>query len=151
VALMDLGRHDEAIASYRRALLIDSNFADALSNLAEVLKELGLVEEAAQAFRDALERDPRHAAAHSNLVYTLSFHPNADAAAILAEARRWNERHGAAPQVETTFTHDRSPERRLRIGYVSPDFREHCQAQFTIPVFQNHDHRDFEIFCYASV
>ncbi len=46
---------------------------------------------------------------------------------------------------------DRSPERRLRIGYVSPDFRAHVQSLFTVPLLQNHDHGKFEIFCYSSV
>jgi predicted O-linked N-acetylglucosamine transferase (SPINDLY family) len=40
---------------------------------------------------------------------------------------------------------------RLRIAYVSPDFREHCQSLFTIPLLSNHDHSAFEIFCYSSV
>ena len=46
---------------------------------------------------------------------------------------------------------DRDPDRRLRIGYVSPDFREHCQCNFTVPLFAAHDHRQFEFFCYAHV
>ena len=39
----------------------------------------------------------------------------------------------------------------MRIGYVSPDFREHCQALFTVPLLSNHDHQRFEIYCYSSV
>ncbi|MGD0390961.1 MAG: hypothetical protein ABSC42_18605, partial [Tepidisphaeraceae bacterium] len=38
-----------------------------------------------------------------------------------------------------------------RIGYVSPDFREHCQSFFTIPLLSNHDRKAFEIFCYADL
>jgi predicted O-linked N-acetylglucosamine transferase (SPINDLY family) len=52
---------------------------------------------------------------------------------------------------QPVYVNDRSPNRRLRIGYVSPDFRNHCQAFFTTPLFSNHDHRQFEIFCYADV
>jgi predicted O-linked N-acetylglucosamine transferase (SPINDLY family) len=46
---------------------------------------------------------------------------------------------------------DRSSGRRLRIGYVSPDFRDHCQSLFTIPLLSHHDHSKFEIFCYSNV
>src|SRR3984957_12320773 len=46
---------------------------------------------------------------------------------------------------------DRSPDRRLRIGYVAPHFRDHCQSLFTIPLLSNHDHGEFEIVCYSSV
>jgi protein O-GlcNAc transferase len=43
----------------------------------------------------------------------------------------------------------REPARRLRIGYVSPDFRNHCQSLFTTPLLSHHDHANFEIVCYA--
>jgi predicted O-linked N-acetylglucosamine transferase (SPINDLY family) len=39
----------------------------------------------------------------------------------------------------------------LRIGYVSPDFRDHAVARNLAPLFDNHDHQNFEIFCYANV
>ena len=44
-----------------------------------------------------------------------------------------------------------NPERRLRIGYVSPDFRDHVVGRNLIPLFRRHDRRDFEIFCYSGV
>ena len=46
--------------------------------------------------------------------------------------------------------HDCTPDRRLRIGYVSPDFREHPVARFVEPLLAAHDHAHFEIFCYAE-
>ncbi|MEQ1854247.1 MAG: hypothetical protein ABMA01_21965, partial [Chthoniobacteraceae bacterium] len=44
----------------------------------------------------------------------------------------------------------RSPNRRLRLGYVSPDFRQHSVAFFLTPVLACHDHRQFEVFCYSD-
>ena len=41
--------------------------------------------------------------------------------------------------------------RRLRIGYVSPDFALHPIGRFMTPLMQQHDHANFEIFCYADV
>ncbi len=49
------------------------------------------------------------------------------------------------------YLNDRSPERRLRIGYLSPDFRRHVVGWNLLPLFREHDHKDFEIFCYADV
>ena len=46
---------------------------------------------------------------------------------------------------------DRNPDRRLRIGYVSPDFRQHVIALFMQPILHHHDRTKFEIFCYADV
>jgi predicted O-linked N-acetylglucosamine transferase (SPINDLY family) len=39
----------------------------------------------------------------------------------------------------------------LRIGYVSPDFREHCQSLFMTPLLTHHDRARFEIHAYSSV
>jgi len=57
----------------------------------------------------------------------------------------------ALAAVHSAHANDRAAERRLRIGYVSPDFCAHCQSLFTIPLLAHHDHTAFEIFCYASV
>ena len=43
------------------------------------------------------------------------------------------------------------PDRRLRVGYVSPDFRSHPVGRFLLPLLEAHDHEEFQIFCYASV
>jgi len=53
---------------------------------------------------------------------------------------------GSAP----AHTNNRSPDRRLRIGYVSPDFRRHSVNYFLEPILANHDHTQFEVFCYAD-
>lgn len=146
-----LGRLDESEALLRRALELDPCHAALLDNLGSVLKDAGDLDAAIDCFRRSLEIDPAGAATHSNLVYALSFQclrPEP----ILAEARRWNARF-AAPLATSIQRHanPRNPGRRLRIGYVSPDFREHCQSLFTIPLLAAHDRGNFEIVCYSSV
>ncbi len=39
----------------------------------------------------------------------------------------------------------------MRIGYLSPDFRDHCQSLFTVPLLSNHDRAAFEVICYSNV
>ena len=82
----------------------------------------------------------------------MHFHPDYDAQAILAEHRRW-EAQFAAPLARLILPHtnEASPDRRLKIGYVSPDFRDHVVGHNLLPLFREHDHRQFEIFCYADV
>ncbi|MGA2442601.1 MAG: hypothetical protein ABSH08_16730, partial [Tepidisphaeraceae bacterium] len=90
--------------------------------------------------------------AHSNLIYTLHFHPGYDARMIHEELRRWNQQH-AEPLKKfiQPHTNNRDPDRRLRIGYLSPDFREHVVGQNLLPMLRQHDHGQVEIFCYANV
>ena len=136
----------------QEALRLQPNFVEAYNNLGSLLKEQARLDEAIAVFRAGCQIKPDTAYMHSNLLYDLSFHPGYDAAAIFVEARRWNEQH-AEPlrRFIQPHTNDPDPQRRLKIGYVSADFRAHCQALFTIPLLSNHDHASFEIFCYADV
>jgi predicted O-linked N-acetylglucosamine transferase (SPINDLY family) len=115
------------------------------------MQEQGNADEAFACYRRALELNPYDAGTHSNLVYLLNFRPGCDAQAIYEEHRLWNQRH-AGPFAKSIQSHsnDRSPDRRLRVGYVSADFRSHPVGRFLLPLLETHDHSDFEIFCYAS-
>jgi predicted O-linked N-acetylglucosamine transferase (SPINDLY family) len=151
-ALEYKGQLDEAIAACRQAIRIKPDYAKAHSNLGNPLKDKGQLDEAIAAYRQSVRLKPDFAGVHSNLLFALHYHPEYDAGMILEEHRRWNQQH-AEPLKKFIQPHanDRDPDRRLRIGYVSPDFCEHCQAFFTIPLLSNHDREAFEIFCYAHL
>jgi predicted O-linked N-acetylglucosamine transferase (SPINDLY family) len=151
-AFQDLGRLDEALACYRRALEVRPGFAEAHANLGNALKDQGDLDAAILCYRRALELKPDFAAAHSNLIYAMHLCPGQTAQSIYAEYRQWNEQH-AQPLAESIRSHpnDRSPDRRLRIGYVSPDLRQHPVGRFLLPLLAAHDHQAVEVFCYSSV
>ncbi len=147
-------RLDEAADCYRRALQLkpDADVAVAYFNLGGVLRNQGSMDESLACFRRALELKPDYAQAHSNLVYGLNFHPGYDAKVIYQEHCLWDRQH-AQPLAKwiKAHTNDRTADRRLRIGYVSPDFRDHVVGRNLLPLFREHDHRQFEIVCYANL
>jgi protein O-GlcNAc transferase len=150
-----VGRSRDACASYRRALEIEPDVPDTHHNLANALLRGGVLDEAIASFRRAAALRPDRASYGSDVVFHLHFDPAYDAPALLAEARAWEHAH-AAPAGSTAalaqhVDRDRAPERRLRIGYVSPNFRRHCQAFFMAPLLAQHDHERFEIICYSDV
>jgi len=151
IALRDLGHLQEAVAAYRRALQLKPDLPGAYSNLGSALKDVGQLDEAIQAYRSALQPRNEDPVIHSNLVYTLHFHPGYSAGAISEERRLWNRRFGE-PLKRFILPHANDPAvaRRLRIGYVSPDFRDHVVGRNLIPLFRRHDRRGFEIFCYSG-
>jgi predicted O-linked N-acetylglucosamine transferase (SPINDLY family) len=151
-ALRDRGQLGEAIAEYRRALELEPDFPEAHNNLGNTLKDLGRLDEAIAAFQQALQLERERPDAHSNLVYTLHFHPGHNDRTISEERQRWNRQFGdPLKQFALPHANDRSPERPLRIGYVSPDFRDHVVGRNLLPLFERHEHRNFEILCYAGV
>jgi len=149
--LRTLGKLDRAEALLNQAIAAQPGLAALHDNLGSVLKDAGQLDAAIASFRKALALDPSAAGTHSNLVYALSFQCT-EAAPILAEARLWSEQHAAAIYAGgRRATTPRDTDKRLRIAYVSPDFREHCQSLFTIPLLSHHDRGAHEIFCYSSV
>jgi protein O-GlcNAc transferase len=143
---------DDAIAAYRTALEIKPDFAEAHVNLGNALKDRAQLDEAIAAYRRGVQIKPDAADIHSHLVFVLPYHPAYDSGAVLEECRRWDHRH-AEPLKQLIPAHGnhRDPGRRLRIGYLSPDFRRHVQSFFTTPLLSHHDHSQFEVFCYADV
>lgn len=151
-ALNELGRLDEALACYRQTLQLQPNLVEAHSNLGATLLAQGELERALAAHQQALRLNPTYAAAHSNVILTLQLTPGYDAGAIGAECRRWDQVHAAhLTPVVPSHANDRSPNRRLRIGYVSGDFRQHPVGQCLALLLAAHEHVNFAIFCYASV
>lgn len=152
VALLETGNLDEATSACGRAIALRPDYAEAHSNLGNASKDMGQLDEAITCYRRALAINPDFADAHSNLIYSLHFHPCEDSASIFRQHREWNRRF-AEPLRKFVLPHgnDRDPGRRLRIGYVSPDFRDHVIGRNVLPILERHDHERFEIFCYASV
>ena len=151
--LRRLGRIEAAESVIRRGLELDTHQPALYDNLGSILKEGGQLDAAIQCFAKAVALAPDNAATHSNLVYAVTFQA-LEGATILSECRGWNDRHAAAlhPQVRSRPSAESLAVRsRLRVGYVSADFRDHCQSLFTIPLLSHHDRTGFEIFCYSSV
>jgi predicted O-linked N-acetylglucosamine transferase (SPINDLY family) len=150
--LRDHGRLDEAVAAYERSIELQPDLADPYSNLGIALKEQGRLDEALESFREAVARNPRFSTAASNFVSTLYYHPSYDAQAIVAVHREWDTQF-AAPLTARVITHvnDRTPDRTLRIGFVSPDLRAHPVGRSLRCLFAHHDRRRTTFIAYCDV
>jgi protein O-GlcNAc transferase len=150
-ALRSIGQPDESIAAARQAIALDSSYAEAHNNLGNVLMDVGQLDQANAAYRQAIALQPNYAEAHSNLLYALHFHPGYDARTLAEEHRQWNSQHaGPLKQSLQNHSNDRNPDRRLRIGYLSPDFREHPVGRFMLPLLAHHDKAQVEVFAYSQ-
>jgi predicted O-linked N-acetylglucosamine transferase (SPINDLY family) len=146
------GRASEAEQAARRAIEFDPQNSNAYNNLGGALMRQSRLSEAETALREALRLRPDFALPHSNILFCLNYRDDMSPEALFAEYQQWDARHGRplAP-AEPQFALDRTPGRRLRVGYVSPDFRTHAVALFAEPLLAAHDHTQVELFCYAEL
>src|SRR5271170_337320 len=142
----------EAIAQYQLAIGYKPDLAEAHNNLANALNDQGRISQAIAAFRAAIKLEPQRHQIHSNLIFTMHLDPASTAQDIHRELLNWNQRH-AEPLKKFILPHTNhpDPERRLRIGYVSADFRQHVVGWNLLPLFREHHHELLEICCYSFV
>jgi predicted O-linked N-acetylglucosamine transferase (SPINDLY family) len=142
----------EAVKITARVIAAKPDDADAYNVLGGSYLDMGRYDEAMAGYRKAMELNPSATIYQSNLIYAMNFHPDFDAWAILAEARDWDRRH-AAPLRNRIKRHrnSRDPDRRLRIGYVSADLRNHVVGWNLLPLLREHDRGQFEVFCFSGV
>lgn len=152
LALQGEGQLADAITAYEQALASRPDDHEVLNNLGHAMLAQGRLQDAKTAFERALTARPGFADAHSNLLMLLNYRFDVEPADRFAEHLRWGECH-AATLGRNLPPHniDSTPDRRLRIGYVSPDFRSHSVAFFVEPLLKMHDRARFDVFCYANV
>jgi len=139
----------EAIDCFDRAIRLESGNKKAHAYRGLTLLEVGRIEDGLAALQQSLAIDPDYARARSNYLFGLNYRSGVSGAELLAEHRRFGERYCHLPR--RTFENNRDPERRLRIGYVSPDFKRHSCAFFSEPLLAAHDPAAVEVFCYSDV
>ena len=146
------GRAQEAEHAARRAIEHDPTNANAHNNLGGALMRQSRLREAETALREALRLRPDFALPHSNILFCLNYRDDLAPAEIFAEYQEWDARHARAlAPADDSYALDRTPGRKLRVGYVSPDFRTHAVALFAEPLLSAHDRSRVELFCYAEV
>jgi len=144
-------RLKDADALYRKAIELDPDYAEPHTNRGNLLKDCGQLDAAIGCYRRAVEIRPDLSQLHSNLLLTLHYHPDYSPSDLKREHLMWAERH-VAPLARARRPHGnaREPDKRLRVGFVSPDFREHPVARFILPLFRELDRQQAEVYTYSD-
>lgn len=160
--LLEMKQPDQAVQDYQRALELNPQSISALSGLGQSLPVLGRWQEALESVRLAGQIAARSTSVStgsvtlslrrrmmSNLLYCSSLTPGLTRRDVFDMHVQWGQ---SIESAITPFDHAAGihPEKRLRIGYVSPDFRRHATMRFFVPFFLSHDHTLFEIFAYSE-
>lgn len=146
------GRVTEAVACCQEAIRLDPEAPTIYMDLGNAFIDSGRHLEAEEAYRKALALKPDYPEAHSNLLLTLHYRIGDDPDRLFSEHLLWASRHASLLyRAASGHSNSRDPARRLRVGYLSPDFRLHSAAFFVEPILAGHDRTHFEVFAYSDV
>jgi protein O-GlcNAc transferase len=148
-AVWEMGQMDEALAIAREMARRHPDLSLSHSIVGNVTLERGGLDEAISSFAKAVELDSSNPAALSNKIFACLFHPAYDSARQLEELKQWEKMY-ASSAPEDRDANDPSLDRRLRIGYVSADLRDHVIGRNLMPLMQLRDRAQFEVFCYSG-
>ncbi len=140
---------DEAVICFKNAIRFGPANVKPIVNLGETYQLMGEIDVSEEYFRKALEIDPKCRTAYDNLLLSMQYNHRYDPQTLLAAHREWGFRFSANSDIK--FSNDRLLNRRLVIGYLSPDFCNHPVAYFLEPILEYHNRKSFEIHCYAEI
>ncbi|MCZ8410520.1 methyltransferase domain-containing protein [Achromobacter dolens] len=145
-------RYKEAEACNQTALDLDPTHRKALINLSKIYIDSGEVTKAELMTRRTLTHYPTAPVARNNLLFAMNYSDDRTAEEVFQAYRDYDTdlcmplRSSWKPHANT-----RDPARKLKVGYVSPDFRQHSGNYFIEPVFAHHDRERFELTAYAEL
>jgi predicted O-linked N-acetylglucosamine transferase (SPINDLY family) len=147
VSLIEAWRIEEGVAELKRLRAENYDSPQTQNCFGRVYRECGRIDEAVAEYRKALATQPESHNAWDNFLLTLNYSQHVSPTELYAEHRRYGAKF--AKPYDAPVAKPLSG-RRLRVGYVSPDFRLHVVACFFEPILLNHDRERFEVFCYYN-
>lgn len=124
----------------------------AASAYAGVLQLLGRADEALEIHRSVLARKPEDPGATERVLTSAIYACNVSKAQIKEAAARYGRLVSQRmPVSRLPHANTREPDRKLRIGFLGPDFREHASMRFFEPLAASYDRSRLEFRCYMTM
>ncbi len=143
--------YSEVVHYRAMALEIEPENTGIWSTLAVDMIAQGKAKEGIDLLYRALERNPANSRLHSIILWYTHYLPDLDPQSLFEEHKRWGQIHTPPGMAKTSHANDPDPNRRLRIGYICPDFRQHPTAKTFQQFLDGHNRQVVEIYGYGNV
>jgi len=152
IALKEQGRTSDAIACFEALLTRHPDYEEAQENLANALRQQGRIDEALPWLERALATRPDSARLWRSYLSGLLYRAERDEDALHEAHLRFGRRFSRPDDtLDVPLHRDRDPERRLRVGILSSDLRDHPTGRTMRHWFAQRDSRAMALIAYAEV
>ena len=147
----EMNNFKESIICYKKALDIKKD-AGYYYNLGLVLNLAAKYDKSINNLKKSVSIDPYTSDFLTTLLFDLNYSPDMSAEEIFDYYKQYDNQFGLPYKSQwKPFTQPKVPKKKLKIGYVSPDFRNHSMMNFLLPIITHHDRQQFEIFAFAEL
>ena len=151
ILFKERGELNKAEASYNNAIALKPDYVDAYYNLGNTLQELGLWKDADESYNKAIVIKPDFTLAYNNKICGLNYSSQWSIQTIYQQHLEFEKQFGGLKTRKSLDTLiNKSSNNKLRIGYVSGDFKKHSITYFFEPLLEYHSANKVEIFCYYN-
>lgn len=145
--LKSMGFYLKAKNMLERSISIDSENIDAYINLASLAKDSGDIDKAMQCYGSAVNLTCEYSVAHSGLCMA-SLYSDLNSNQVFELHSKIGK---LIEQKNTPYEHINIIKKdKIRVGYISADFRNHAVSFFLLPVIKRHNKKLFEIFLFSN-
>jgi len=149
-AQMESGRIHDARSTFARVLAENPAHLEAANNLALLESDLAHADRAIDIIESALTHHPEHPMLLDALCMFACYSDNQSPEQVAHIHRRFGQSVQSRICPRTDHPNTPDPNRRIRIGLVSPDLRTHSIAYFLQPIVEHLDPNRFETFLYHT-
>jgi len=144
------GQISQALEYYQQAVRLSPGSRELWTTWADCLIKAGHGQEGLEIL-EGVATDKPDRVNDSKYLWHLHQSPELDQQILFEAHRKWGQRYAPSAPVRTRHGNSPDPGRRLRIGYISPDFCGHSVAFFFESLLAEHDARQVETFGYGQV
>ncbi len=145
------GQLGDALANCETALCLEPDNTVAQLNRGLVEVNQGNIQAGLDSFAAVLAVEPDNQIAAANRVYASSYSEQLSDEQVVSLHRQWGDALRKQLTSYTNWQQSKTPTRKLRIGYLSADFRAHPVAYLFTAFLPYHDRNQVEIIAYANV
>lgn len=151
VILQQMGDTKGAMECYKKALELNKNFSEAQNNMGVIYGSKGNAEKSRECFEKAMAINPYYFDASNNYIFVLDLSPEETVQSLINARKQWSEVHETPlldkqkPLLNTLTTN-----RKIRVGYVSADFRLHSASFVFGGMLTEFDRDKFEVYAYNN-
>jgi protein O-GlcNAc transferase len=146
-AYRELGHYTAALQCIDKAIEFRPNWAAAHNNKGIILMNTARHAEAEREFINAIEFDPGNHTIRSNLLFCSNYNPRLSLSEIFSRYKKYASTRPDSGVKDRIYT----KKKKIRVGYLSPDFKKCSALPFILPMIRNHDREKFEIYCFGNI